>query len=59
VVAGIVASVADNDEGFLFLVAKVKAGGSGVWGTLPMPAQAHISDAQAESLVRWILGGAQ
>jgi len=41
------------------LVAKVKAGGSGVWGTLPMPAQAHISDAQAESLVRWILGGAQ
>ncbi|TAG82357.1 MAG: cytochrome C, partial [Betaproteobacteria bacterium] len=27
------------------LVSKIKAGGSGVWGNVPMPAQAHVPDA--------------
>jgi cytochrome c551/c552/cytochrome c5 len=41
------------------LVAKVKAGGSGTWGTVPMPAQAQLNDADAHALVAWILAGAR
>jgi cytochrome c len=38
------------------LVAKVKAGGTGVWGQIPMPANApRVSDADIKSLVKWIL----
>jgi cytochrome c len=41
------------------LVAKVKAGGSGNWGAVPMPAQAQLDDADAGALVAWILAGAR
>jgi len=34
---------------------KVKAGGSGVWGAVPMPPNAQVSDADIKSLVSWIL----
>jgi cytochrome c len=34
---------------------KVIKGGSGVWGPVPMPANAQVSDAEAKELVRWIL----
>ncbi len=37
------------------LIAKVKAGGSGVWGAIPMPPNAAISDADVKKLVKWIL----
>ncbi len=37
------------------LVAKVKAGGSGVWGAIPMPANAQISDDDIKTLVKWVL----
>jgi cytochrome c len=41
------------------LAAKVKKGGSGVWGTVPMPPNAAVSDADVATLVKWILGGAK
>ena len=41
------------------LTAKVKAGGSGAWGAVPMPPQPQIKDADARALVEWILGGAK
>jgi cytochrome c len=41
------------------LVTKVKAGGSGNWGAVPMPAQAQLDDADARALVAWILAGAR
>jgi S-disulfanyl-L-cysteine oxidoreductase SoxD len=41
------------------LVVKVKNGGVGVWGTVPMPAQVQVSEADARRVVEWILGGAQ
>ena len=34
---------------------KVKAGGSGVWGAIPMPPNTQVSDADIKSLVSWIL----
>lgn len=36
------------------LVEKVKKGGSGVWGPVPMPPN-NVSDADAHSLVKWVL----
>jgi cytochrome c551/c552 len=40
------------------LVARVKAGGTGAWGSVPMPAQPQVKDADARALVQWILAGA-
>jgi cytochrome c len=37
----------------------IKAGGSGKWGPIPMPAQAALSDADANILAAWILAGAK
>ena len=40
------------------LAAKVKAGGQGVWGPVPMPPNANLQDDDILALVKWILGGA-
>jgi cytochrome c len=37
------------------LVAKVKAGGVGTWGQIPMPPQTLASDEEIRTLVEWIL----
>jgi cytochrome c len=37
------------------LVAKLKAGGQGVWGAIPMPPQTQLKDEDAHRLVKWIL----
>jgi cytochrome c len=37
------------------LAAKVLKGGSGVWGNIPMPANAQVNEAEAKQLVAWIL----
>jgi cytochrome c len=37
------------------LVDKVKKGGVGVWGQVPMPPNPQVSDADAKALVKWIL----
>jgi cytochrome c len=34
---------------------KVKKGGSGVWGSVPMPPNAQVSEADIKNLVGWIL----
>jgi cytochrome c len=39
------------------LMTKVKNGGAGVWGSIPMPAQAQLSDADRKVLVEWMLSG--
>ena len=39
------------------LVAKVKNGGAGAWGAIPMPPHPQLSDADATSLVKWMLTG--
>lgn len=36
------------------LAAKVKAGGKGVWGEMPMPPN-NVSDDEAKKLVAWVL----
>jgi cytochrome c len=37
------------------LVKKVKEGGSGVWGPVPMPPNATVPEADIKNLVDWIL----
>jgi len=37
---------------------KVKEGGSGVWGMIPMPAHQSMSDADIRTVVDWVLAGA-
>jgi len=38
------------------LVAKVKAGGSGVWGPMPMPANSpQVKDEDIKTIVQWVL----
>lgn len=37
------------------LAAKVKNGGGGVWGAIPMPPNGSTSEAEAEILVKWVL----
>lgn len=37
------------------LAQKVVKGGSGVWGQVPMPANAQVNEAEAKQLVQWIM----
>ncbi|TFW27675.1 c-type cytochrome [Duganella callida] len=37
------------------LVTKVMKGGSGVWGAIPMPANPQVNEAEAQTLVKWVL----
>jgi len=37
------------------LYAKVKAGGGGVWGQIPMPPNAQVSEKDIKTLVDWVL----
>lgn len=36
------------------LVTKIMKGSSGVWGPVPMPPNANVSEAEAKKLVAWI-----
>lgn len=42
---------------FDLLVEKVRNGGSGTWGEIPMPPnpEANVSDAEIKTLVEWVL----
>ena len=37
------------------LAEKVKKGGQGVWGQVPMPPNAAVPDADLKALVKWVL----
>lgn len=37
------------------LAKKIKAGGAGVWGPIPMPAHPQVSDATALELAKYVL----
>jgi cytochrome c len=42
-----------------YLVGKIKNGGAGVYGAIPMPAQPQLSDADAKAIAQWIAAGAK
>jgi len=37
------------------LAQKVMKGGAGAWGAVPMPANPQVSEAEAKTLVQWVL----
>lgn len=43
----------------MYLSKKMKEGGQGVWGAIPMPPQAGLQDADANEIARWIVSGAK
>jgi cytochrome c len=51
----IAARYADDKGADVKLAKKVREGGVGVWGPSPMPAQSQVNEAEALTLVRWIL----
>lgn len=40
------------------LAKKVKDGGSGVWGSIPMPSHPSMNDGDIKTVVAWVLAGA-
>ena len=47
---------AGNKEAAASLATKIRQGGSGVWGAIPMPANPQVNEAEGKKLATWILG---
>jgi cytochrome c len=41
------------------LIEKLKRGGGGTWGQVPMPANPELSEQDARALIRWVLAGTE
>ncbi len=48
---------ADRADAEAYLAGKIRSGGSGVWGAVPMPAQS-LSEADARLIAQWLKAGA-
>ena len=46
---------AGNADAAKLLAEKVKKGGRGVWGEIPMPPNGHVKDAELDALIKWVL----
>jgi cytochrome c len=46
-----------QDDALDKLVKKVKQGGSGAWGAVPMPPHPQLDDADSKTMIEWILNG--
>ena len=51
----VAAKYAGRKDAVEYLTKKIKSGGSGVWGPMPMPAQPQLTDDQAKELAKWVL----
>lgn len=51
----VAAKYASDKEAVAKLTKKVREGGVGVWGQIPMSANPQVSADEAETLVKWIL----
>jgi cytochrome c551/c552 len=56
--AEIAKKYAGQTDAQAYLGGKIRAGGTGVWGAIPMPAQA-LSEADAKSIAQWLADGAK
>jgi cytochrome c len=54
----IAARHAGRNDAQAYLAGKIKAGGQGVWGSIPMPPQT-LSDEDTGVLAQWLVGGAR
>ncbi len=51
----VAAKYATDKDADVKLAKKVREGGGGVWGGVPMPPQAQVTEEEALTLARWIL----
>ena len=51
----VAAKYAKDKDAVKKLAEKIIKGGSGVWGPVPMPANAQVNPAEAEQLAKWVL----
>ncbi|MET0506971.1 MAG: c-type cytochrome [Burkholderiaceae bacterium] len=49
----------DKPDPVGYLAGKIAAGGQGVWGSIPMPPQPALSDADRRAIATWIVAGAR
>lgn len=53
--SSVAAKYVEDKTADVMLAKKIREGGVGVWGQVPMPAQAQVTEAEALTLARWIL----
>jgi len=52
----VAAKYAGDNAATAALATKIIAGGGGVWGAIPMPANPQVKEAEAKKIATWILG---
>jgi cytochrome c len=51
----VAAKYANDKDAVAKLSDKIRKGGVGVWGQIPMPANPQVSEAEAETLAKWVM----
>mgnify|MGYP000716506237 CR=1 FL=1 len=51
----VAAKYAADKDAVAKLAKKIREGGVGVWGQVPMPANPQVSEAEAQTLAKWVL----
>jgi cytochrome c len=51
----VAAKYAADKDAVAKLSKKIREGGVGNWGQIPMPANPQVSDAEAQTLAKWVL----
>jgi len=51
----VAAKYAGNKDAQANLAGKIRKGSTGVWGAIPMPANANVNDEEAATLAKWVL----
>ncbi len=41
------------------LTGRIRSGGSGIWGSIPMPPQPQLTDVEVQTIVEWLAAGAK
>lgn len=54
----VAAKYAGKEAAPKLLAEKIRKGGKGAWGEIPMPPHPNLKDAEIDALVKWILSGA-
>ena len=49
---------AGKAESVDYLASKIRSGGQGAWGAVPMPPQAQLKDSDLRAMALWLVGGA-
>jgi S-disulfanyl-L-cysteine oxidoreductase SoxD len=49
----------DRADAAAYLADRIRKGGSGVWGAIPMPPQGQLTDEELAAVVKWLLSGAK